>query len=216
MPDELGLRVDTCTYEGLREGIPPLLDLFRRLRVRASFFVVMGPDRSGMAIFRAFRRRGFVGKMMRTGAVSMYGWRTLLRGTLLPAPLTGSANAGILRRIADEGHEVGIHGWDHVFWHDRIGTLGRGTIDHHLRRAREAFERALGVPPRCTASPGWVCSEESLLAQESLQLAYASDTRGTRIFLPRVGGRVLATPQVPITLPTLDEMLGRDGVTAAN
>lgn len=198
----------------MREGVPRLLDLFRKLGVRASFFVAMGPDRSGMALARVFRKRGFLGKMMRTGAGSMYGWRTMLSGTLLPSRPIGSGSPDLLRRIADEGHEVGIHGWDHVFWHDRIFELHRGTIESHLHRAREAFERAVRAPLRCTASPGWVCSEESLLAQESMGLAYASDTRGSRVFRPIAGGRVLATPQVPITLPTLDEMLGRDGTTA--
>lgn len=174
----------------------------------------MGPDRSGRAILRVFRRRGFIEKMRRTGAVGMYGWKTMLRGTLLPSPLTGAGSPDLLRRIAAEGHEVGIHGWDHVFWHDNVERLSRGAIESHLRRAREAFERAVGAPPRCTATPGWICSETSLLVQEDMKLSYASDARGTRVFRPQVGGRVLATPQIPITLPTLDEVLGRDGVTA--
>ncbi|HVR75595.1 MAG TPA: 4-deoxy-4-formamido-L-arabinose-phosphoundecaprenol deformylase, partial [Planctomycetota bacterium] len=33
-------------------------------------------------------------------------------------------------------------------------------------------------------------------------------------FLPLAGGRVLPIPQVPVTLPTLDEELGRRGLTA--
>jgi hypothetical protein len=36
----------------------------------------------------------------------------------------------------------------------------------------------------------------------------ATDCRGTEPFLPVVRGRTLATPQVPATLPTLDEALG--------
>jgi len=169
-----------------------------------------------MAAARIFRHRGFLSKMMRTGAVGMYGWRTMLRGTLLPAPLIGAGHPDLLRQIAGEGHELGIHGWDHIFWHDTIFDLHRGTIESHLARSREALERAVGAPLRCTASPGWACSEESLRAQESMELAYASDTRGTKVFRPRIGGRDLATPQVPVTLPTLDETLGRDGVTPEN
>ena len=51
----LGLRIDVCTYEGLRTGVPTLLRLLDRHRVRASFFVTLGPDRSGRAILQALR-----------------------------------------------------------------------------------------------------------------------------------------------------------------
>ena len=40
-------------------------------------------------------------------------------------------------------------------------------------------------------------------------LDYASDTRGRAPFIPSVQGRVFRTLQVPTTLPTLDELLGR-------
>ena len=43
----LALRVDVDTRRGLSDGVPRLLELFRRLDVTASFFVTMGPDRSG-------------------------------------------------------------------------------------------------------------------------------------------------------------------------
>ena len=43
----------------------------------------------------------------------------------------------------------------------------------------------------------------------------ASDTRGHAPFVPVVHGRECVA-QYPTTLPTLDEMIGRDGVTADN
>ena len=61
----LALRVDVDTRRGLHEGVPRLLALFRRLDVVASFFVTMGPDRSGLAIRRAWRP-SFLLKMLRT------------------------------------------------------------------------------------------------------------------------------------------------------
>ena len=73
----LALRVDVDTRRGLREGVPRLLELFRRREVRASFFVALGPDRSGLAIRRAWRP-SFLVKMARTNPLRLYGWRTLL------------------------------------------------------------------------------------------------------------------------------------------
>src|SRR5207245_5140692 len=77
----VALRVDVDTRRGLAEGAPRLLELFRRAGVRASFFVTMGPDRSGLAIRRALRP-SFLYKMWRTNPLKLYGLRTLL-----PAPL---------------------------------------------------------------------------------------------------------------------------------
>jgi hypothetical protein len=42
---------------------------------------------------------------------------------------------------------------------------------------------------------------------------YAGDCRGFEPFYPLVKGRRLATLQVPTTLPTLDELLGLEGLT---
>ena len=45
---------------------------------------------------------------------------------------------------------------------------------------------------------------------------YASDTRGTHPFLPVINAEIVACPQYPTTLPTLDELIGLDGVTPEN
>jgi len=42
---------------------------------------------------------------------------------------------------------------------------------------------------------------------------YCSDTRGTRPFVPLYQAEVIACPQLPTTLPTLDELIGVDGIT---
>jgi undecaprenyl phosphate-alpha-L-ara4FN deformylase len=213
-PRAAGLRVDVCTFEGLRVGLPRLLDAFARRGLRATIFSAMGPDRSGLAVFRLFRKRGFLGKMLRTRAASMYGFRTALQGTLLPAPRMAERGAGVLRRAVEEGHEVGVHGWDHVRWQDRLDSLPERAIREDYERALDAFERAVGRLPSCTAAPAWLASEGSLAVEAGFPFGYASDTRGRGPFLPVAGGRVLPIPQVPVTLPTLDEELGRGGLTA--
>ncbi|HEY5079671.1 MAG TPA: 4-deoxy-4-formamido-L-arabinose-phosphoundecaprenol deformylase, partial [Opitutaceae bacterium] len=40
-------------------------------------------------------------------------------------------------------------------------------------------------------------------------LLYSSDTRGSRPFFPKIAGRVYRTLEIPSTLPTLDELMGR-------
>ena len=81
----LAVKVDVDTLKGYLEGVPRLLDIFGRRDLRVSFFFSFGPDNSGRAIRRVFRK-GFIGKMLRTNAPGTYGMATLLYGTLLPAP----------------------------------------------------------------------------------------------------------------------------------
>jgi len=192
--------VDVDTARGLVEGVPRLLELFRRRGLRASFFVTMGPDRSGRAIRRALRPT-FLLKMWRTNPFKLYGLRTLLSGTLAPARLVGAGAPALLRQIAAERHEVAPHGWDHVGWQDRIHRLDRA--------AARAFEAAAGVGARASAAPGWRTSSAALAVQDTFGLRYASDTRGEGPFRPEVDDGVLVTVQVPTTMPTMDELLGR-------
>jgi len=207
----LGLKVDVDTLRGYREGVPNLLGLLEELSVKASFFFSMGPDNSGKALVRVFRP-GFLEKMRRTSAVSTYGWRTLLYGTLLPAPLIVESAPGILRDAARKGHDCGVHAWDHVKWQDRLPKLPVTTLEADFRRAFDLFSQRTGKAARACAAPGWQVTEESLRVQEELKLDYCSDTRGAFPFLPRWGNKVFRTPQIPSTLPTMDEVLGRGGL----
>jgi peptidoglycan/xylan/chitin deacetylase (PgdA/CDA1 family) len=200
--------VDVDTRRGLREGVPRLLELFRGLDVRASFFITMGPDRSGVAIRRAWRP-SFLLKMLRTNPFRLYGIRTLLSGTVLPAQPVGAGAPTLLRDVVAEGHEVAPHGWDHVTWQDRIDRLSVDALRADLTAAARAFEDALGIRPSASAAPGWRTNLRALTVQEEMGFHYASDVRGGTVFRPRGESGLLKTVQIPTTMPTMDELLGR-------
>jgi undecaprenyl phosphate-alpha-L-ara4FN deformylase len=213
LPLQLGLKVDVCTYAGLKEGVPALMRLFDAFNLRASFFISFGADHSGRAIRRIFRR-GFLNKMFRTSAVGMYGWRTILYGTLLPGPQIAHSFPETIRALARTGHEIGLHGYDHVYWQDRLPTLSPAQVRDELERGRTAFGAILGAAPRAFGAPGWQCTPASFASEDAADLAYHSDTRGTSPFLPEMGGQRFRTLEIPTTLPTLDETYGRVGTTA--
>ena len=204
---ELAIKVDVDTLKGYLEGVPCLLDILGKRKIKASFFFSMGPDNSGKAIRRIFRK-GFLAKMMRTRAPSTYGFKTLLYGTLLEAPMIVASNPDILKRAVDEGHDCGVHCWDHVLWQDRLFKLSRDEIRTELGKAMELFSDIVGTPPRSCAAPGWQASRDSLAVQDELELHYASDVRGVSPFIPSMDGVVFRTLQIPTTLPTLDELWG--------
>ena len=210
----LGLKIDVCTYEGLRLGVPNLLRLLDQHGIQGTFFVALGPDTSGRAIFHALRP-GFLAKMRRTSAVRTYGLRTILSGTLLPPRQMGQLKS-TLREIVAAGHELAIHGYDHRQWQDRLHRMKKQAVREEIDRAEAIYRETTGNAPRGFGAPGWQVSTASLEVLDEVGFGYASDTRGRQPFFPRVGGRRLQTLQLPTTFPTLDEVLGPEDPAGQN
>jgi undecaprenyl phosphate-alpha-L-ara4FN deformylase len=203
----VALKVDCDTYVGTRDGVPRLLEILAARGVRATFFFTFGPDRSGLAARRFFTTPGFLRKMWKSRAGSLYGFPTVLYGTLLPAPVIGEKCASEIRSVAAAGHETGVHAWDHVAWHDRVDRWGAEQIRQESNLAHAAYARILGRATRAAAAAGWSANARSLAVEEERGLLYASNTRLGSPFFPRAEGRVFRTLEIPTTLPTLDETL---------
>jgi peptidoglycan/xylan/chitin deacetylase (PgdA/CDA1 family) len=214
---KVALKIDVDTYRGTRDGVPAMLEDLARAKVKASFFFTLGPDRSGLAVLRVFRKPGFLKKMFRTNAAKMYGFKTMLYGTLLPSPMIARECEAVIRSVREAGHEVGLHAWDHVTWQDKLDRLSPERVRAELAAGMAEFERVFGARPRGFAAPAWFCTDDGFEALEALGFDYLSISRGSeKPYFPRIRGRRLATIEVPTTLPTLDEMLGVEGTTPEN
>lgn len=212
----LALKIDVDTWRGTREGVPRLLDILRRHQAQATFLFSLGPDHTGRAIKRVLRK-GFLQKVSRTSVLEHYGLRTLLYGTLLPGPDIGRREAALLRSVSAAGHEVGIHCWDHIRWQDHVAGQSAAWTQREMRRAADRFQEIFGEPAHTHGAAGWQMNPAAYAFERELGLAYASDVRGTHPFQPvDENGTAYGVPQLPTTLPTLDEMIGLDGLTAEN
>ena len=211
----VALKIDVDTYRGTREGALRLADLLERLGVRATFLFSLGPDHTGRAIKRVFRR-GFLGKVQRTSVLEHYGLKTLLYGVLLPGPHIGRTCRGQMQDIARRGFEVGVHTFDHVRWQDGVSRAGESWTRRELTLAYDEFADIFGRKPQVHGAAGWQMNAYVPALQQQLGFRYASDTRGTRPFLPlsEPGGGVV--PQLPTTLPTFDELIGRGDLGGAD
>jgi undecaprenyl phosphate-alpha-L-ara4FN deformylase len=211
-PRRVALKVDCDTFVGTREGIPELLEMFAARGIRATFYFTLGPDRSGVAARRVFTQPGFLRKMLKSRAGSLYGFPTVLYGTLLPAPRIGERCEAQMRSCRLAGHDTGVHGWDHVGWHDALDRWSVDKIRAEAGKAHEEYLRILGTPAESSAAPGWTATARSLEYEETRNLRFTSNSRGGRPFFPSSGGRTFTTLEVPSTLPTLDETLAWDSL----
>jgi undecaprenyl phosphate-alpha-L-ara4FN deformylase len=201
----LGLRIDVDTLYGLFRGVERLLPVLAELKIEATFFVPMGRDRMGRNAKRILGEKGLSPSLLRY--LRIYPWQTLLNGTLRTPPHFAEAGAGMMLRMRREGHEVGLHSFDHYAWQNGISDYSPAEIEEDFRKCIMSYTGVFGALPRCCAAPGWRATEISLSTQEGFGFEYASDTRGKGPFYPSINGRTLSTLQIPVTLPTLDELL---------
>lgn len=212
---KLALKIDVNTYQGTRLGVPLLRDTLQRHQVQASFFFTLGKDRTGRMISRIFRT-GCLSRATRISVWAHYGFKTLLYGTLLPAPDIGRKCADIMRSVRDAGFEVGIHSLDHIKWQFQVIDKDMEWTRLEMQRAVDRFSDIFGVAPKSHAAAGWQLNRHALRLMQRFGFNYTSDTRGTSPFLPTWNAEIIACPQLPTTLPTLDELINRDGITVEN
>ena len=222
---QLTLKIDVDTYRGTREGVPGLVRLLGRHDAGATFLFSLGPDHTGWALRRALRP-GFFRKVSRTSVIGHYGLKTLMYGVLLPAPDIGRDCIADMRAVRDAGFECGIHSWDHVLWQDNVRRRGSDWTARQMQQAFRRFTEIFGAAPRTHGAAGWQMNAHAFRQLDALGIAYASDGRarlagdgalaepGAGPHRLSVDGKVMTCIQMPTTLPTLDELLGRtmDGV----
>jgi undecaprenyl phosphate-alpha-L-ara4FN deformylase len=218
----LTLKIDVDTYRGTKEGVPNLVRMLRAHGAHATFLFSLGVDHTGWALRRALRP-GFFQKVSRTSVVEHYGFKTLMYGTLLPGPDIGVKAAAEMRATRDAGFECGIHTWDHVLWQDNVRGRGQSWTVGMMRKSVQRYAAVFGDQPQTIGAAGWQMNEHAFAEHEAMGYRYASDGRAQLL-----DNGALADPaagpyrlpgsgciQMPTTLPTLDELLGRDinGVT---
>jgi len=202
----LALKVDVDTLRGTEEGVPRLARLLEMHGAGATFLFSLGPDHTGRAMRRVFRP-GFFSKVKRTSVVKHYGVQTLLYGTLLPGPDIGRSCADVMRKVKRVPFEVGVHCWDHVRWQDNVTGKDADWTEREMQRAFSRFREIFGADAAVHGAAGWQFNRHAAWFEER-HCAYASDTRGRGPFRPMWDGVLIGCPQLPTTLPTLDEIMG--------
>lgn len=216
----LALKIDVDTYRGTREGALNLVRLLQKHQANATFLFSLGPDHTGWALRRAFRP-GFFQKVSRTSVVEHYGLKTLMYGVLLPGPDIGKTCAEQMRSMQEAGFECGIHTWDHVVWQDNVRTHDAAWTRKQMLQSFERFHDIFGHAPVTHGAAGWQMNEHAFVQLDAFGMAYASDGRclltergelanaSAGPHRLRAFGKTLSCVQLPTTLPTLDELLGR-------
>ena len=215
MKKTIALRIDVDTYRGTGCGVSTLCETLAKYNVLGTFYFSVGPDNMGRHLWRLLKP-AFLWKMLRTNAAGLYGPEIVLMGTAWPGPKIGKHHAEKIRQAVSAGHEAGFHAWDHHYAQANLMTMSKDAMRREIARGCEELTRILGSAPGSSAAPGWRANEQLLLVKQEFPFKYNSDCRGRSPFYPVVNGKRLDQLQIPVTLPTYDEALGRNGVTDQN
>jgi len=198
----LGLKIDVDTYVGMQKGVPSLLKILDKLGVKGTFYLSIGPDASGKAIWQLFHNPLFLKKMWRTNAIGLYGFRTALYGTLLPSPKIALSFPEIVKEIISQGHEVQFHAWDHRRWQDELPDRSSEWICEWFARGVEGFTKLTNQAPTSFGAPAWLVDDRVMQVIRDYSFDYLSCTRAKAPFIHEDCGLV----EIPSDLPCLEEV----------
>lgn len=99
-----------------------------------------------------------------TGKVLDLFGETGVKATFFTLGWVAERNPALIRRIADEGHEVASHGWDH----DRVFTMTPDAFRADLKRARIALEDASGQRVTGYRAPSFSIDQRTPWAHQAL------------------------------------------------
>ncbi len=215
MRKTIALRIDVDTFRGTGRGVPTLCELLDRHQVRGTFYFSVGPDNMGRHLWRLLKP-AFLWKMLRTNAAGLYGPEIIFMGTAWPGPGIGKHHAAAIRAAVAAGHEAGFHAYDHHKAQARLTVMSAGAMRDEIGRGLRLLTDILGSAPRTSAAPGWRTNDQLLQVKAEFPFDYNSDCRGFAPFYPVVAGQRLSQLQIPVTLPTYDEAVGRNNVTDAS
>jgi peptidoglycan/xylan/chitin deacetylase (PgdA/CDA1 family) len=222
-PLVFSLRIDIDTFDGLRRGVPQILDILNHFDMRASFYCIMGREgdivnnlkhkvRSERILMKGAAKEEY--KQLRD-TVQQFSMRASLsqaanglfsnplaffnEGTRLSKrlffPQRVSSAMSILKRIADEKHEIGPHGYIHIKW--------SGITPKEMREEFEAmiseYVHIFQTYPRSWCAPFGTLNQDVIRLTEEARMEVNSYLNGSEIFHPSIDGRKCRHVMVPVT-----------------
>ncbi len=197
MKQAVGLRIDVDTVGGFTKGVVPLIKLLDRLYIKATFFIVTGQDNPLRGFPRLFSEKGFARRVLKVRGGIQQGAFGRSETTVKES----------IKAMKDSGHAVELHGFHHFRWQLHLKQWGIERVRQEIKNARESFRLLTGGYPHAFAAPGWETTDAFFEAEDPFGFTYASDIRGSRPCYPLVEGKRMETLQIPVTLPTLDELI---------
>lgn len=173
----LCFRFDIDTHKCIRDGVPPILALFKKYNRSATFFLNTGKSIEHNHALQSF----FVKKTMKEEVVSLsalkkLGPRDYLQVLLFNPTISKNYKKNI-NDLINSSNEIGLHGGhNHEEWHYFAKTWGKERAHQEIKWGIEQlkkYKKDLAIEG--FASPGWNGSSVIDASLSEMGFSYVSD-----------------------------------------
>ncbi|NUN11689.1 polysaccharide deacetylase family protein [Candidatus Micrarchaeota archaeon] len=182
-------RIDIDSSYGLVHGVPKILELLDELKLKASFYCVLGGETGAV--------EALTSKTKSKDNYSLKGVKLpkteMARIALLPHNFA-LKNKELLKKVKEK-HEVGVHGWKHREWTKSLDSI---DLSDRFTRMNSVYEKIFGVAPTSFSCPGFNWNKNVLKTLNEFGYTSSGDLNGNNAFTPVIDGVELKCVQVPV------------------
>jgi undecaprenyl phosphate-alpha-L-ara4FN deformylase len=186
--------------------LPEFLDLLRLFDIKGTIFVTTGPDRLATNLLKHLADPRSYRKFVKSRPFR-YGFQSF-DGILRHVDVE-SACPEVLLRVVSEGHEVGLHGYDHYAWMHKLLDMDEATIKAFINKGLEALTAVTATNVTSFAAPGFTVTNAFLRAMDSFTFNYSSDFKcdePTPPFFPKTDNETRHVLQIPVSMDSIGEL----------
>lgn len=173
---QMVFRFDVDTPVCMNVGVAEILQLMSVYGYPCTFFINMGRSVSWSEIVRkTFSLSNSKTVKPSLPIVRKLGALGLVR-TLLLNPRVGCKNLGMIKEIAENGHEIGLHGgWNHGQWQYSACSFSDEDLIRQIEWARRQLIETLNIEPAGFSSPGWNSPANLNYGLQKVGFKYSAD-----------------------------------------
>lgn len=209
-------RWDIDHIKCIEEGVPNILDICLEHNIKCSFFINLGKSMD-LKLWSLGFKKSFNKVMDKDSlnVINKLGWFDFLK-TLSRNQDVGLSHIKILKRILNEGHDLGLHGgMNHVTWSRNLDKFSIKELDRLLEESIGLYKLRVNPVLEGFVSPGFKSNESLLILLDKYKIKYAGDLSGKEPFYPKINGRKTSCLQIPVTIigpgtiPILENLYAR-------
>jgi len=208
------LRVDVDTFEGLRYGIPKIVNLSKKLDFPVTIYVGLGKYATGRNIFRILKTRRKV--KLNINGLKRNFVRSYTRGIILPPKTIGSKEKELLNSYnSEELIEFHPHGCNHVKWSSSFANFSFEKTENWMDAINNEYKLIFNKKPIANAAPNFQTNIHYFKILKKLGYAFSSDFYKMSPFIleieeARKDSKNNKIVQLTVTEPTIEEYLQQE------
>lgn len=205
------LRVDVDTFEGLKLGIPKVVDFALKQECSVTIYLSLGKYATGRNLFRIIKNKEITGK--RIPSWKRNHPKSIIRGLLLPPRGIRDKEIKKLQEYNTEKLvEFHPHGYNHVNWSKSFSGLSYEKTEENVKLLIEEYTKIFGQKPIANAAPNFQINKHYFHLLKKEKFSFSSDLYhpvpvNLQFKCSENQKKSFQIPQLPVTETSIEEFI---------